>query len=89
VTERSSKTIAPIRQSRDLAGALLNVRGVSELLGMTEKAIRCRAAQGLLPSRRWGGRVVFLRDEVLSFLQALPGTTPTDAQENARRRAER
>jgi predicted DNA-binding transcriptional regulator AlpA len=75
---------------RELAGALLDVRGVAELLGVTEKAIRCRAAQRLLPCRRWGGRVVFLRSEIEAFFAALPGVSIEEArQEQATRRAER
>ncbi|MBN1566230.1 MAG: helix-turn-helix domain-containing protein [Acidobacteria bacterium] len=67
---------------------ILTVRQVAELLGISEKAARCRVSQGLLPFRRWGGSLVFLRKEILAFLEALPGTSLKDATENAERRIE-
>lgn len=67
---------------RRLAGAVLDVAAAGELLGVTEKVVRARAARGLLPWRRWGGRVLFLREELLAFMAALPGVSIQQALEN-------
>lgn len=72
---------------RRLNGAVLDVAAAAELLGATEKAVRARAARGLLPWRRWGGRILFLREEMLGFVVALPGVTLQQALENIRARA--
>ncbi len=45
---------------RRLNGVVLDVPAAAELLGATEKVVRARAARGLLPWRRWGGRILFL-----------------------------
>ncbi len=72
---------------RRLNGAVLDVPAAAELLGATENVIRARAARGLLPWRRWGGRILFLREEMLGFVAALPGVTLQQALENIRARA--
>ncbi len=64
---------------RRLDGEVLDVAGVALLLGMTEKTVRARVARQLLPHRRWGSRVVFLRVEVLAFLAKLNGVTVAEA----------
>ncbi len=66
---------------------ILTVAQVAEMLGKTEKAVRCRAAEGLLPCRRWGGSLIFLRKEIMEFLEQLPGTNLQAARENAEKRA--
>jgi len=71
------------RGRRSLAGQLMDVRACSELIGGTEDQIRSRAAHGLLPYRKWAGRVVFLRPEIMEFLEALPGVSLADARANA------
>lgn len=67
---------------RRLDGAVLDVAAAAELLGVTENLVRARAARGLLPWRRWGGRVLFLRDELLAFVATLPGVSVQQALEN-------
>lgn len=68
--------------ARRLNGEALDVAGAAQLLGATSNTVRARAKRGLLPCRRWGGRLIFLREEVLAFLAALPGTTLKEALEN-------
>lgn len=67
---------------RRLDGELLDVIGAAALLGTSEKCIRSRTARGLLPHRKWGGRVVFLRAELLDFIGKLEGCTVREALDN-------
>ncbi len=57
--------------------------GAAGLLGVTEKWVRARVARRTLPYRKLTGRVVFIRHEILAFLDGLPGTTVTEALANA------
>jgi Helix-turn-helix domain len=57
---------------RRLNGEILDVHGVAELLGCSENFVRARAARHLLPHRRWGGRLIFIRKEILEFLSTYP-----------------
>jgi len=61
---------------------VLDVVSAALLLGATEKAVRQRIARRLLPFRRLGGRIVFLRAELETFLSDLPGVTVDEAREN-------
>ena len=74
---------------RRLDGAVLDVPAVAALLGATEKCIRARVARQLLPHRRWSGRVVFLRAEVMAFLEKLDGCHVDQALANVKARTER
>jgi excisionase family DNA binding protein len=47
------------------------VRDVAELFGMSEPAVWKMIYSGLLPARRWGARVVFLREELEEHLRSL------------------
>jgi len=73
--------------ARRLAGQMLDVAGAAAMIGCSEKVIRARTARGLLPHRRWGGRVVFLASELTAFLEQLPGVTRSQAIENVLARA--
>ena len=64
---------------------VLNVAGAAHLLGTSEKSIRQRIARRLLPFRKLGGRVIFLRAELESFLAGLPGCTSEEANQNVER----
>ena len=66
---------------RRLTGAVLDVAGAAELLGVTEKVIRARAARMLLPHRRWGKRLVFVKRELEDFFLTLPGCSVETAIE--------
>jgi len=50
----------------------LSVPEVANLLGKTELATRRMIERGELPARRWGRRIVVLRDELEQHLHALP-----------------
>ena len=68
---------------RRFDGAMLDVYGAARLTGDTEKGVRAKVARGLLPYRRLGRRVVFLRTELLAFLESLPGVRLEEALANA------
>ena len=64
---------------RRFAGEVLDVHEAAALLGASEKVVRARVARRLLPFRRSGGRIVFLREELLEFYRQLPGCTLMEA----------
>ncbi len=66
---------------RRIDGEVLDVAGVARLLGATEKTIRSRVARQQLPHRRWGGRVIFVRAELMAFLAKLGGCSVEQALE--------
>lgn len=51
---------------------MLSVPEVANLLGKTELATRRMIERGELPARRWGRRIVVLRDELERHLRGLP-----------------
>lgn len=59
---------------------------VAEWLGVSEDMIRARVARQLIPYRKWGGRIFFLRCEVMRYLEQLDGVSVEDALENERAR---
>lgn len=61
------------------ATEVLSVSQCAVLLGTTERGIRGRIARRQLPFRRLGRKIIFLRSELLSYLNALPGCRPSDA----------
>ena len=63
-------------------GLTLDVCGAARLLGVSDRLIRGRLSRGLLPCRRYSGRIIFLRDELEAFIEALPGTTVNEARKN-------
>lgn len=74
------------RGPRTVNGLALDVRSVSALCGWSEKATRAMIERRLIPFRRLGGRIVFLRSELDAWLQALPGCAPGEARRNAEER---
>ena len=64
------------------AGAILHVRDVALLLSCSEKSIRARVDRRLLPFRRLGGRVIFQREQLMAFLNGLPGCSEDEARAN-------
>ena len=67
---------------RRFDGELLDVHGAGGMLGCSEKVVRARVARRLLPFRRFGGRIVFLRKELETFIANLPGCLLAEAQQN-------
>ena len=73
---------AEARGRRQFDGALLDVDAAATLLGCSARTLRARVARRLVPFRRFGGRIVFLRKELLSFCERLDGCTAQEARAN-------
>jgi excisionase family DNA binding protein len=58
----------------------LNTNEAALFLGRTPKAIRRMVDRGQIPFRRWGKRIVFVREELEEFVNALPGMRPADVK---------
>jgi hypothetical protein len=69
---------------RRLDGELMDVDTTARFLGATPKAVRARYARRQLPGRKWSGRVVFMRSELLEFIHGLEGVPVAEALANAR-----
>ncbi len=57
---------------RKINGELLGVREAAEFLGFSEGAVRIRTKRGLLPHRRDGRRIVYLRRELATWVARRP-----------------
>lgn len=70
---------------RSLDGAIMGVKETAEWLGtrqgeeVKEGTVRARAKLGLLPYRKWGGRIIFIKSELERFFRDLPGVTTEEA----------
>ena len=58
-----------------IQAAILDLRGAACLLGMTEKGLRRQVERGRVPYRRLGRKLIFVRSEIESWFQRLPGLT--------------
>lgn len=67
---------------RTVNGAVLDVRSGAAFIGGTEKQLRALIARRRVPFRRLGGRIIFLREELASWMAGLPGCTPAEARQN-------
>jgi hypothetical protein len=67
--------------TRTLNAELLDIRSANaEFFGaQSEKMLRARIARGTVPYRRLGGRIVFLRSELVAFFASLDGVTVDEA----------
>ncbi len=74
---------------RTLNGEVMDVAAVATFLGCNQKVVRARIGRGLLPHRKWGGRVVVPRSELIRFMQRLEGTSVAEALRNQRARGGR
>jgi hypothetical protein len=75
------------RKSETLPGEILDVSAAAAFLGISEKGLRARVARRMIPFKRWGGRVCFLRGELLDFLRSLDGCRVDEALQNGRERS--
>jgi hypothetical protein len=72
--------------TRSFSGELLDVTSAATLLGITQRGLRARIVRRTIPFKRLGGRLVFLRHELMTFVHALDGCTPSEARANLERR---
>lgn len=70
-------------------GLLLDLRTFAGLIGDTEKKARGLVARGLVPFRRLGGRIYFVRAEIEQWINELDGCTLAEAKDNREMRASR
>jgi hypothetical protein len=68
---------------RTLNGVIMDVPSVAAYRGETEKSIRAKVARKLVPFRKQGGRVIFIKSEIDEFHRRLPGVTLEEALRNA------
>jgi excisionase family DNA binding protein len=61
---------------------LLDVRAAAQLIGCTEKSLRARVARHVIPYKKLGKRILFPREELLHFINNLPGVTLAEARAN-------
>lgn len=61
-----------------------DVRGIAAWLGATEGKVRSAVERGMLPYHKWGGRVIFLVDELELYFKRLPGLSVDEAIANIR-----
>ena len=57
-----------------------NVDEAADFTGRTPDAIRRMVERGQIPYRKWGKRVIFVREELEEFLDNLPGLRPADVK---------
>jgi len=55
---------------------ILRIPDLARVLGVTEIAARRMVERGEVPARRWGTRIVILREELEDHLRRLPGHYP-------------
>jgi predicted DNA-binding transcriptional regulator AlpA len=70
------------KQLRTMNGFALDVRSASAFCGWSEKKTWRLVARKLLPFRKLGGRVLFLKPELEQWLLNLDGVTLEEAQAN-------
>jgi hypothetical protein len=75
------------KKSLSFQGEILDVTSAATFLGISEKSLRARVARRMIPFKRWGGRVCFLRGELLDFLRNLDGCHIDEALQNGRERS--
>ena len=66
--------------------AVKNIAALADSFKTTEGTIRSLVARGLLPHHRWGSRIIFLTNEVDTFLRQLPGVGVDEAIRNVKAR---
>jgi hypothetical protein len=71
---------------RHLNGALLDVRHAAQFMGVTEKTLRARVARRVVPFKRLGGRIVFLKSDLEAFVSSLGGCSVKEALANVEMR---
>jgi hypothetical protein len=74
-----------VRQGLDALPVFLTQRAVAELLGLSERTLERFRAEGRGPAfRKFGRRVIYGREDVLSWSDAQRRTSTSDTGETAR-----
>jgi hypothetical protein len=80
------KRLGQGRGRRAIDGFLLGVPEAAVLIGMSQKMLRSKCARRLIPFKKLGHRLVFLRNELEVWVEGLDGCTPEEARENLEQR---
>ncbi len=67
---------------RRIDGSIFDVSTCALRLGISEKTVRSKVRRGLLPFRKYSGRIIFLEREIQECLAGLPGVTVAEALRN-------
>ena len=68
---------------RRFDGEVMDVHSTAQdFFGGSEATVWSRKRRGMIPFRKYGGRVVFLRSELEQFFAQLPGVSVDEAIEN-------
>jgi len=81
-TKKAGKATGP----RRINGFVLDMTTGAQFAGWSKKAMQSRVERGGVPYRRDGGRIIFIRDELETFLRRLPGVGLDEALKNERAR---
>jgi len=76
--KKSGQALGP----RRFHGEILDVHEAARILGASEKCVRARVGRRLLPFRRWGSRIIFMREELVEFNKRLDGCGLEEALSN-------
>lgn len=71
-----------ITRQSTAAQQVLDVVEAASLLGTTPKAVRQRVARRTLPFRKFGGRIIFLKEQLEELVRDSPGCSVEEAQAN-------
>ena len=74
------------RRRKAINGVMLDISAASALYGPSERSLWGLVANGAVPARKLGGRVVFLRSELDQFFSTLPGISVAEARANEKAR---
>ncbi len=55
---------------------VFRIPDLARVLGITEIAARRMVERGEIPARRWGSRIIVLREELEEHIRRLPGHRP-------------
>ncbi|RLJ70713.1 excisionase family DNA binding protein [Hydrogenivirga caldilitoris] len=55
---------------------VLTVKDVAQMLGVTEQQVRRLTYKGKLPGRKWGKKIIFLKEELDEYFRSLPFVNP-------------
>ena len=80
------RSIRRIRREATAEQLILTVPQAAAIAGLTERAAWLAILHKKFPHRRWGRKVVILRDDLEQFLKQLNGVSVDEAVERASRR---
>ena len=73
---------------RTFNGEVMDKRATANFVGCSIKTVDSHIYRGLIPHRKWGGRIIVLRSELIQFIQRLEGTSVDEALNNQRARGD-